>query len=80
MSHHFKSRPRPAAFYLPKRNKREVLLRRTAALIKTQAQLDEVLAAQPENLRANWMAVLAPYLSFSPAWNFGQVSTQQKTD
>ncbi len=49
---------------LPKRNRREALLRRTAALIPDQQHLDVVLRTQKPDTQKAWLETLRPYLRF----------------
>ena len=51
---------------LPRRNRKENLLKRIAAGIPDQQQLDIVLAQQPPSIRNEWLATLRPYLRFTP--------------
>lgn len=59
-----KPKPRLAGNPLPKRNRKENLLKRTAAVITDQSILDRILAQQPKQLRVAWLEALRPYLRF----------------
>jgi hypothetical protein len=61
-----KPRARFVANPLPRRNRKECLMRRIASRLPTQEHLDAMLAKEPPALRKDWQAALKPYLRFEP--------------
>lgn len=51
---------------LPRRNRKDNLLKRIAARVPGQASLDIVLSQQPPPMRSEWLETLKPYLKFVP--------------
>lgn len=61
-----KSRVRMPSNPLPKRNRREALVRRIAGSIKGQLDLDKAMLMYPPYMQKAWLAELRPYLKFEP--------------
>jgi hypothetical protein len=62
-----KPRPRLAGNPLPRRNRKENLMKRIASRLPDQAALNAVLAQQPTaEMRGAWLKELRPYLRFTP--------------
>lgn len=51
---------------LPKRNRREALLKRTASMIGNDQELYTALQGQPPYMREAYLKELWPYLRFTP--------------
>lgn len=66
----FKIKIRPgrigAHLPLPRRNRREALVKRTAALISNDGELYEALKIYPPYMRDAYLKELWPYLRFTP--------------